>query len=162
MMDIELTCRGILLFRRDSKPTTELLQEDRQGLRRPEEQHRIDLRNVHTFVIDVDNKLIDSMPALLNCSAMKCACSFDTQKPSPLTASMSVTYLSKMLAPSNPFRGGGQSKQDLGLKVVQEALIGWRGSVVKLIDNYEIIVIRIQLLVELLRIHRLHADEQIV
>ena len=45
-----------ILFRRDSKTTAELLQEDCQRFRRPQEQHRVDLWNVHTFVIDVNNK----------------------------------------------------------------------------------------------------------
>ncbi len=64
--------------------------------------------------------------------------------------------------PVHSFRGGGQSKQDLGLKVVQESLIGRRGSMVELINDNEIIVIQIQLLIELLRIHRQHADEQMI
>ena len=45
---------------------------------------------------------------------------------------------------------------------VQETLIGWRGSVVELVHDNKIIVIRIQLLIELLRVHRLYADEQMI
>ena len=45
-----------VLFQSDSKTTAELLQEDRQGFHRSEEQDGVNLQNIHTFVINIDNE----------------------------------------------------------------------------------------------------------
>ena len=39
-----------------TQTTAELLQEDRQGFRRTQEEYRIDFRNVHALVVDVHNE----------------------------------------------------------------------------------------------------------
>ena len=48
-------CQAVLPLAQPQS-AAQLLQENRQGFRRPKEQHRVDLRNIHTFVIQIHNK----------------------------------------------------------------------------------------------------------
>ena len=52
----EVEDRQALLVLGQPQPAAELLEEDRQALGRPEEQHRVDLGDVDPLVVQVDDE----------------------------------------------------------------------------------------------------------